>query len=626
MAETSPMLAEHQAPDRSKEHAPEQYAPSPAELKSIKLVDDTLSKNKKHRRMYDHEWLEYYRMFRGRQWKEQRPSYRHSEVLNFIFRSIQSTVPIQVDARPRFEYLPQEPGDMEVAEIINEVAEADWIRHNWGEQLLEVVYDSNVYGTGLSEMEGEPNKINYESRDPVYCFPAPEARDTNRNCPNFVYAEPKDLHWIKRKYPDKAKFLKADVAQLMTNERTQNDVRFRSPADRNMVMEGTTPTDPANKDLALYKVLYLTPEACSDEYDEEEREVIDQATGEPKVSGETGETEREYIQKAKYPRGRKIVTCAGVLLEEGENPYSDGEIPFDRYVNYLMSREFWGMSEVEQLAGPQRVINKVFSFALDVLTLMGNPIWLVPSSSGVDPDSLTNRPGLNVEYDGETPPQRMEGVNLQPFVLQLFDRISEIFDSISGSQDVTRGVQPTGVTAMGAINSLQEAAQTRIRQKSRNLDFYLQGVGQKYLSRMFQFYSAPQVVRLTGNDGATRYFRMQVEPVERTLEDGVTKVPGYKMKVAAYGDDGKEQTDAMREFEIRGKFDCRVVTGSSLPFARAEKEGKLTKLFELGVIDRLEVLKGSDFPNYEAVLQRMEQKEQADAQAQATAGAKAPAA
>lgn len=616
------MLAEHQAPERDKQSA-ETYEPSPEDRKAIKLVDDVLNKNKKHRRMYDHKWLDYYRMFRGRQWKEQRPSYRHSEVLNFIFRSIQSTVPIQVDARPRFEYLPQEPSDMEAAEIINEVAEADWIRNNWGEQLLEVVYDSNIYGTGLSEMEGEPSKLNYESRDPVYCFPDPSARDTNRKCPTFVYAEPTDIHVVKRMFPKVAKYLKADVQQLIVDERTQNDVRFRSPADRNQVMEGSTPVDPANKDLALLKVCYLSPEYCSEDYEEEERNVVDPATGEPAVT-ETGEPEVEYVQKAKYPRGRVIITCAGVLCEDRENKYDDGEIPFDRYVNYLMPREFWGMSEVEQLEGPQRIINKIFSFALDVLTLTGNPIWLVPSSSGVDPDTLTNRPGLNVEFDGDDPPQRVEGAGLQPFVLQLFDKVSEIFDSISGSQDVTRGVQPTGVTAASAISTLQEAAQTRIRQKARNLDFYLQYVGQKYLSRVFQFYTAPQIVRLTGNEGATRYFRMQVEDTTRTLEDGVTQVPGKKLKVMPYTDAGQEDPTGFREYEIRGKFDVRVVTGSSLPFAKAEKEQKLLNLFDRGVIDEEEVLKGSDYPSWEQVLQRVEAKRAAQAEAEAAAKAPIP--
>jgi hypothetical protein len=611
----SPMLSEHQAPEQDAKEKADVYEPTPAERKAIRLVDKVLEKNKKHRAMYDTHWLDYYRIFRGRQWKENRPSYRHSEVVNLVFRSIQSLVPIQVDTRPRFEFLPQEPADMEVAEIINEVAEADWIRNNWGEQLLEVVYDSNILSTGLSSMEGEPDKITYRSRDPFYCYPDPEARNTDRgsDCHSFVYAEPRDIRWVKRKWPKKAKFIKPDVEHLIQNEKAQDDVRFRSPADRNMVMEGTMPADPSNKELCLVKELWLSPEACYDDYDEEKKEVLDPATGEPVVSAD-GQPQYEYIQKAKYPKGRKIVTCNGVLLEDDHNPYDDGENPFDRYPNYVLPREFWGMSEVEQLKGPQRMFNKVWSFALDVLTLMGNPIWSIPTSSGIDPDTLTNRPGLNVEWDGDKEPKRIEGVGLQPYVFQMTDRLVEWFDSIAGSQDITRGVQPTGITAASALDTLQEAAHTRIRQKARNLDFYLQSTGQKYLSRVFQFYSAPKVIRLTGKDQAAAYFKMHVTDYER--EDGSQ---GKQLTVTPYTEAGLEDVSGMKSFKIKGHFDVRVVTGSSLPFAKAEKEQKLLNLFDRGIVDAEEVLKGTEYPNWEGVLARVEEKKALEAQAQAQA-------
>lgn len=608
MAEASPILSEHEAPQRESNTGADVYEPTPEERKAIRLVNKLLSKNKKHRSQYDKKWLDYYRMFRGKQWKEQRPSYRHTEVVNLVFRTIQSTVPIQVDARPRFEFMPQEPMDREVAEILNTVAEADWIKKNWGEQLLEVIYDSNIYGTGLSCMKGEPNEITYESIDPVYCYPDPEARDVNNNCTNFVYAEPLDVGRIKRKWKDKAKFIKPDIESLMKSEKSADEIVFRSPADRNMVMEGSTPLDPSNKDLALVITAYLTAEMCEEDFDEEERPLLGD-DGSP-VMDEMGNPKSEFVQIAKYPKGRKIVTCGNVLLEDGPNPYDDGEIPYHRYPNYILPREFWGMSEVEQLEGPQRVFNKMVSFALDVMTLMGNPVWLIPTSTGVDPDNLVNRPGLNVEYDGDNPPRREEGVQLQPFVLQMIDKMADWFDSISGSQDVTRGVNPTGVTAASAISSLQEAAQTRIRQKARNLDFYLQSVGQQYKSRVFQFYSAPQIIRLTNNANAQKYFKMYIETYDK--EDGTI---GRRMSVTPYTDRGQEDLLNARQYEIMGDFDVKVATGSSLPFAKAEKENKLKDLFKLGIIDDEEVLKGSDYPNWQGVLQRMQEKKALEAQA-----------
>jgi hypothetical protein len=639
MSDISGLIDEHQPrnPENVKD-SHSTYEPTPEEKKAIKLVERLFEKAKRHRALYDDKWLEYYRMFRGKQWSSQRPSFRHSEVVNLIFRTIQSSVPIQVDARPKFEFLPQEPADMPLSEILNQVAESDWTKGNWGEQLLEVVYDSNFYGTGLSKMvvkeiRGKLKTI-YESIDPLYCYPDPDARDCNKECGFFVYAYPTDVKKIKGDYPDKKKFIKPDVIDLMKGSKSDiGQVKFRSPVDNKVVMETTNNVDLADKDKALLITCWISPEYLVDDYDEKEVKTIDP---------ETGEEKSEFQQLAKYPNGRKIVICNGVLLEDRDNGYDDAEIPYQRYPNYILPREFWGMSEVEQLEGPQKVFNKMVSFALDVMTLMGNPIWKVHSSTGIDTENLVNRPGLIVEWDGEKEPTREEGTQLQPYVLQMIDRMAEWFDSVAGTQDVSRGVQPSGVTAASAISSLQEAAQTRIRQKSRNLDFYLQSLGQQWLSRVFQFRTAPEIYRITGQDNVQQYFRMHVEhydkmemktqpvldpmgqPVLDEMGQPMTQevqVPtgetGKKMHVQPYEATGQYDPMKAKQYEIMGKFDVKVSTGSSLPFAKSEKEQKLLNYFDRGIIDAEEVLKGSDYPNWQAVLQRVQQAQMQAAQAEA---------
>lgn len=607
------MMDEH-APRNAEGGAGADYQPTPEEKKAVKLVDRVFEKNKRHRSQYDQNWLDFYHMFRGKQWKEQRPSYRHSEVINFVFRTIQTLVPIQLDSRPRFEFLPEEPADFELAEILNETAESDWQRKNWQEQLLEVAYDANFYGCGLSEVCAKrdgigtlgPQRIVYESVDPFYCFPDPEARDVNKDCGSFVYAKPIEVSRIKKAYPDQAEFIKPDLMDLVKGSKTDfSTFRFRSPVDQKVYLEGSQTMDLLDKEKALLLTCYLSPEFCEEEYEEEEKHEVDETTGEERL---------EYVQVAKYPNGRKIVTCNGVLLEDGPNPYDDGLIPFQRYVNYLLPREFWGISEVEQLAGPQRMFNKIFSFALDVLTLMGNPIWVVDTEAGIDTENLTNRPGLVVEKNKDGDARREQGVQLQPYVMDLANQISSWIDSVSGSQDVTRGVQPTGVTAASAISALQESANTRIRQKSRNMDGYLQQVGSAWLSRLFQYRTAPEIFRLTNKQGAEKYFRMHVEPMQ--AEDGTD---GKRVTYQPYLENGQIDPDQQKIYETRAKFDVRVSTGSQLPFNKAEKEQKLTKLFELGVIDEEEVLKGSDYPNYQSVLARIQQKKAEAAAADAAA-------
>jgi hypothetical protein len=618
------MLEEHQAPARE-EASGRDYEPSPDEKKTIKLVEKLFERGKKHRAQYDGKWLDYYNMFRGRQWKDQRPSYRHAEVINLVFRTIQSLVPIQMDARPKFEFLPEEPGDLELAEILNQVADRDWTQNCWADDHLEVVYDANIYGTGISTMVQKPyalglTKTCYESVDPFYCFPDPNARDVNKRAGWFVHAEPKDVAEIKALYPQHKDHIKADVDDLIRGSRTDSQpYKIKFPQPDTNVLDGGLPAGSANqKDKALLVTAWITPDYLRDEFEEHEK---------PEVDPTTGEVTPRFEQVARYPNGRKIVVCNGVLLEDGPLGYDDNQIPFQRYINYMLPREFWGMSEVEQLEGPQKTFNKLVSFALDVLTLMGNPIWLIPSSSGVDPENLTNRPGLNVEYDGDRPPVRQEGVQLQPYVLQIIDRMADWFDSLAGSNEVSRGVQPVGVTAAKAITSLQEAAQQRIRQKARLMDSYFQQVGQQWLSRFFQFRTAPEVYRITNKDGANSYFRMHVEHYDKTQPqiDPATgaeiQVPtgetGTRVHYQPMGAQGMDPTMA-KVYELRGRFDVRVSTGSALPFAKSEKEQKLLGLFDRGIIDAEEVLKQSEYPNYEAVLQRQQQAAQQAAAAKQT--------
>jgi len=585
------IISEHEAPPQENK-GQSHYEPTPEEVKACKLVAKLFEKAKKHRSLYDEKWISNYQMFRGKQWKEARPSYRHAEVVNMIFQSIQSTVPIQTDQRPRFTFVPQEPNDREFAEILNDVAENDWVRQNWNEELTEIIYDSNFYSVGLCETgyDGDAldgvGQITFLSQDPFYFFPDPSARDVNKDCDYVVIAEPKDISKIKKLAKklgadDKVEFIRSDVVDMMSSGKTDLlPNRLRSPTDSRLIVDdAASPNELAYQDKAMLFTCYLK---C-DDYEETQTE------------------DGSYEQKLKYPNGRKIVKVNEMTLYDGPIPYDDGLFPFARLVNYTLPREFWGISEIEQLEGPQKIFNKLLSFALDVLTLMGNPVWLNPTSSDVDSEGLTNRPGLVIDHNPGFAPQRIEGVQLQPYVMQLAQDMRVWFNEISGSNDITRGVQPTGVTAAAAISSLQDAAQTRLRLKARHLDSMLQDAGKQYLSRVFQFYSAPRMFRITAKDGTEKYFKMHITKDEKTGK----RVAEY---VTAEGQ--------RKQYIIEGEFDVRVMTGSTLPFAKAEKEQRLMNLLQAGIIDGEEVLKGLDYPNWQSVLERIAAKNAEAAAAQ----------
>lgn len=614
---TTETLDEH-APRVDVSTNPADYTPTPEEKKALKLAQRIFEKSKKAREKYDQPWPERYKFFRGKQWKEQRPSYRHSEVINMTFQSIQATIPIMTDSRPRLEFAPRDPSDLELSEILNDVLECDWEQGNWDEVLVENILEAHLYSVGLGYVGYDP-KANYGegavellSWDPFYFYPDPNSRDVNKKARHITYAEPVDVEVLKIEYPDKAKWIKADLQDFLTDFKTELDeIHFKSPVDNKTLIDTHEKVDTGSN-----KALKVTVWMKSDEITEEK-----ESKG---VNKDTGLEEFLYTQKLRYPNGRKICYTGNVLLDDTGN-FEDGLFPAARLINYVLPREFYGISDIEQEEGPQRTFNKLVSFALDVLTLMGNPVWVVDDTSGIDTDNLFNRPGLVLEKNKDSSVQRLEGVQLQPFVLQLIDRMRDWFDGISGAREVTQGVQPTGVSAASAIMSLQDAAQTRVRLKSRNLDQYLRQIGELYLNRVFEFYSAPRVFRVSNNPNAQKYFKFHV----KTTQDE-TGAPQKTAVVTPIGQDaqtGQPVEQEPREYLIRGGFDVKVNTGTGLPFAKAQKFDRSMALFKAGALDELELLKDADYPNYEAVYERVQARKAQAAQAEmmAKAGGAPPA-
>lgn len=613
MNEQAPsLLSEHEGFTRDdKGTTTSTYVPTEDEKKLIRKCESLLQKAKKAKSKFDYCWIDYYKMFRGKQWKEQRPSYRASEVFNLIWQTIQAQVPIIMDTRPKFEYLPQEPQDQQFADLMNDICNSDWQSNNWMYKLTEIIYDSHIYGTGLSCLKYDPKKdaIVYHSTDPFYLFPDPSAENFTTRCAYTAHVEPQDIDRIKRLFPEKEEYLTSDVVNFASEKRVDlGSTKFNSPTTDQIYVEVMGGYDTNTVPEILVKTFYLEDDTV---LEEEEEQTGDQPDDVPGVDRPGEPNKPKMVKRLKYPNGRKIVYANQVILQDDPNEYEDEvKFPYQRLTNYILPRSFWGISELEPLEGPQRVFNKLISYVLDVLYLTGNPIWIVSTDSGVDTQNLVNQPGLIIEKEPNSDVHREPGVALQPYVLSVIDRLKEWFEQLSGSQDVTRGIAPGSVTAASAIADLQNAAQTRIRLKTKNLDAYLQDFGQAYASRVMQFYTAPKVFRLTGNNGANKYFKMHIQ----TQPDG-----SKKAIVQRYNESGLINPN-IEEYQLRGKLDVRVTTGSSLPFSKVQNEKQSLELFDRGIIDAEEVLKRMEYPNWEAVQQRVQQQHaQMAAQQQAQA-------
>lgn len=584
---------------------PEAQGQTEEEKSVVRLVEKLLSQAKRSRQSADQKWMDYYRFFRGKQWKEKRPSYRNSEVLNYIFSEVQNVLVLMTDSRPRIDVLPEDPTDTEFAQILSEIITAKWDANRWADVLAEAIIDTAIYGTAIGEVAWKPELLDgigdydFDTVDPFHFFPDPSARSeiNDEHCQYVVTAVPTDVGRVKRMYPDKADLIKPDLSDLSGGNfdpYDTQDIQLKSPTDNRVMVDSYRPNGSNKPNQVLLITAYIKS------YDK-----VEELIGEEK-DPDTGLTQKFYQDKFKHPNGRKIVIANQILLtpcEGDDNPYVNGKFPFAKMVDHIMPREFWGIGEVEQLKSPSEIVNKIISYALDVLLLMGNPIWVVDTEANIETQNLTNQPGLIVEKTKGSEVRREAGVQLQPFVLEMFTTMTErVMGKLGSTTDVSKGVSPPGASGF-AIEQLQDAAQTRIRGKTRNMESFLKQAGELQIDRILQYYTVPRVVRLTNNEGAAKYFKFHI--TDSADEKGDVKKVATIQNYVKDPSTGQMVAQGPIEVQLKSKLDIKVDVGSSLGFAKAKRAEDAKQLFQFGILNPEELLDALDYPGKEKIIERI---------------------
>jgi len=591
----------------------------------VQMVNSLFEKARKARKVKEAKWDENFEFYLGRQWPYRRPTYRHSEVINLVFSAVEQVVPIMNDNRPQIDFIPEDIDDRDLAEAFKKLADSEWTRYGWSHVLTDIIKTGLIYGTAIGALEFDPTidepegKIVFRCVDNYEFYPAPRALDVNdKSCPYIIEARAIPVEEARAMFPELAEKINGTLQSGIPSKfnKTNFDVSLNSNAIRSNEATDDAASAFTNQEAEKLKESLLIKCWIQDDSMEESDIAADTLEGsasfEPDGEKENDKQEEKVLRK-KYPNGRYVMIIDNMLAHDDDNPYKDGSFPYARFVDYQIPREFWGMGEVEQLKGPQRMVNRLISFMMDAIVLMGNPIWISDMGS-IDTDQVTNQPGLIVEKTPGSDVHREPGVGLPANVLSVYQLAVDAFDRVFGSGEVSQGATPGGVTSGIAIESLQEAAQTRIRQKARNLEKFLNEIGQLYVSRVMQFYNTERLVTIRSeNEGLdVRQFKFQIDKDPENVDFYIAKV-----KEVLPSEEGGSQMGVEKKFRTRGIFDVRATIGSNLPFAKRAKADTAMKLFSLGVLTPRRLLKDLDYPNADEIASELEKQQQAAAQAAA---------
>lgn len=289
-------------------------------------------------------------------------------------------------------------------------------------------------------------------------------------------------------------------------------------------------------------------------------------------------------------RWRVIVHAAGVVLldELAEDLWEESRHPYDRFV-FDDIGEFWGISLVTHLSNPQIAINRILAAVQQNAELTGNPILLEPSNSGVSRIPITNRPGERIQTNtgaanGMAKPEWMLPPTVPPYILDLLKFWISRMENTSGISGIAKGQSPPGRNAQSTVSHVQEAGFVRIRAGQHNLESTLRNLGNMLCQLIIQNYTASRTVAIVGPSGVKTALSLSAKHFYSPYRD------------------------ASGQKNLPLKYSLIVTAGAKNPTSRSSRIAEADTLFALGAIDAQADLEAHNYPQWQDIVQRMNQQ------------------
>lgn len=577
--ETTNILQEVDTPSVDKFQSP----PTMNELALVSRIQNLFLHARDKRRPLVTQWNKNYRMLRNRHWAASRPNWMPRPEIPEIFPLIASFVGWMTDQRPEWTVSPWAlPGSAYanflsgLGDDLSIVLKARFQDDDVETEVEKVIWDSQIYGTGIAKvgwdatLNGGQGDVITRRIDPYTFYPDPQA-NTMREANYFIEARTYTIQELDRRWPGSAAAFHGGFEQDVDSAPSQLGQREEMPmANPGAISPATVPRysmyGQSRMDTANIEDAGVTVFECW--------------------------IREHYVnaQSASVIDGWRVIVVAGnrvLMNEQATDLWEHGEHPYERYVPYDLG-EFWGLSLVELLSSPQESLNRILASLQYNVELLGNPVFIEGTRSGLQRQQVTNKPGQRLTVNENAKAEWLDPPPLHEMIPQLMQYFLARMETISGLSAITRGGSAPGRNAQGVIDSMQEASFVRIRMALRNLERFMRRTGMKVSSLIVQNYNEPRMVAFLGSDSSQNV---------RALHANHFMLPG--------GPGGNAS--------IPLKFRLNVDVGSQTQTSREAREAKAITMFGMGAIDDLALLEATDFPNRKAIFERVQKLKAAGA-------------
>jgi hypothetical protein len=214
--------------------------------------------------------------------------------------------------------------------------------------------------------------------------------------------------------------------------------------------------------------------------------------------------------RLKYPNGRWLVECGGVILQDGDNPYPprrDITAPrFPIFPNYVLPPLFgpWGIPVTRMTENMQRLAQRFYSQIFENGLRMNNALWVIDENTGIDIDGFGGLPGEVVTIKpGSRPPQPITPSAIGAGAMQGAEKLLALQNDVLGFSASRQGDPGAGNVSTDLFDSAVLQSSGLLQLAGRFLSETTQMVGEfmfdtmcKYMDKSNLPYRGPEGITL----------------------------------------------------------------------------------------------------------------------------------
>lgn len=580
------------------------YVPQ-SETALIKFLENLHLSALSYKQTWTKDWERNAQVYRGNNWdskKEGNPFFK----TNLARAKLDKKAAKMIACKPVFSVLPRRSGLSEAAKVLQRTIDAGWDAWSIQMRLEQLSAFVRPFGCGYFKTVWDPRArqglgdIVVAEIDPRAITIDPytlRAYDLDRSV-LVIHDTSVPLSWVEENYPDKVD----DIQDFTAPPPTQPDKGYDNASK--------LAAGPIRTPLRYYM-------------------------GGMRSTGEPGSiTPIPYVRirefwfadpqtendEPLYPNGRVLYligtgTKATVLNPEPEdsrNPFFDGMWPYDMFDNRGDVDHPYGSSEVEDVKRLEEAINRAGHMGMRYL--IKNIPFIISDAGALTPEVLKR-----LQDFGDVVINKMRGLDVAriPANNPLGEIINwiKVNDQLMDSAIGLGGSSPTGghgrveLRSPDLLYGLQSSQDDVVNQQARRLESFLERVGQKMISRIFQFYRTDRFIPYVAGDNYAS-FQFEVNKLRGEIYAMALSSVTQRL-IAEQQDEDEERTKARKDYNgrqvrlavgeaLRGawrEFDFKIVPLSSLATTRAARVKAMQGFAEMGMMPFSKLLEEAGFSN-----------------------------